>query len=117
MGGRIRIPGRWAAPLLATALAGSGCGSGLSRQELLQASQESIRVTSATSPVGASAPAAAQGAAAPDSAARCSGLDRHRSGSGHWRSPRLGFARCVLRWRRFGAVRDRREWNRCPERR
>ena len=57
MGGRVRIVGRWAAPLLASALASSACGSGLSRQELLKANQESIRVTSAPSPAGASAPA------------------------------------------------------------
>ena len=59
MGGRVRILGWWAVPILATVLTGSACGSGLSRQELLEASQESIRVTSATTPAGAGAPAAA----------------------------------------------------------
>lgn len=73
MGERVRILGRWAIPMLATALAGSACGSGLSRQELLQASQESIRVTSATSPAGADPPAAFDTGAVADPAPAAEG--------------------------------------------
>ena len=52
MEGRSGVLARCMGVLVAAALAGSACGSGLSHDELLKAGQESIRVTSATaSPV------------------------------------------------------------------
>lgn len=61
MEARSRILARCMIALVAAALAGSACGSGLSRQELLEASQESIRVTSAPAAAGANAAAPAAG--------------------------------------------------------
>ncbi len=64
MGKRRRVLIRCLGPMVAAALAGSACGSGLSRQEMLEASQETIRVTSVQQPAAGSAPGSSEAAAA-----------------------------------------------------
>ena len=66
MEGRVRnLAARCLGPLVAAALAGSACGSSLSHDQLLSASQETIRVTSTSPTAGATAPSGATPAQSP----------------------------------------------------